>query len=347
MWRVVWLLVFTMIWVVGAFWFSSPHKIPLWWTSDITILEDQPIDCDLIFLSGGVMMDPDCLSHEPPFLAEYFSDTVDNRWDDIVWWSDEYQLYSWSFVYTGAVPIFSGELQDFAMSLDTIDEWTWLPEQLSWDQVILTYEQYDVWRLMHFSYYVVRREKLDELWPCSRTNYDVAMIAIDTKYLPVGDEFNVNNRVAYRIGYCGSASDYDNFAFQSGVCGASSQVFRTALIHPDLEVLERHPHRIWYERYYDTTIWGDDAAIIERRKQLRIQNTWPYPIYFRTHLGEKSGLLVAISPYQDDLRVRVERSELDDLVGHTSTTTYSGSGDILYQTWWVSEYVMRESGIVN
>lgn len=168
----------------------------------------------------------------------------------------------------------------------------------------------------------MRREKLDELGPCSRINYNVAMIAIDGKYVLPGDEFNVNKRVAYRIGYCGSADDYDTFAFQSGVCGASSQVFRTALIHPDLEVVERHPHRIWYERYYDTTIWGDDAAIIEWRKQLRIINTGSYPLYFRTKAYDSSALLVVISPYLDDRWVRIQREQLTDLSGRVTTTTY-------------------------
>ncbi len=305
-------------------------------------------DCELVFLSWWVMVDPRCIAEKPPHLREHFQETIDNRWEDVIGFTHEYQHHTWEFLYTGSLPIFSGKLQEFAISLDIL---SWRQDLLeySWSKVILTYAQYDVWRMMYFSYAVTRRDKLDLLWPCARINYDVAMIVIDRQYLLPDQELNLNKQLAHRIGYCGTPESFENYSFQWGVCGAASQLFRTALISPDLSVVEREPHRIWYELYYDDIIRGDDAAVIEFRKQLRINNTGQYPLYFRTKNPDRaeSSFVVAISPYQDDRQVRIKRWQVSEMQWVVSTTTTSASGEILYQTGWTSQYVTREPGKIN
>lgn len=311
---------------------------------------ETPAQCDeLLFLSEWVMVDPRCLVEKPPHLDEFFDETVNNRRDDVIWFTDEYGIHTWSFTYQWALPIFTGQLQDFANALNNISTRDWEAGQLSGDKVILTYPEYDVRRMMNFSYYVTRRDKLDELWPCARINYDVAMIVFNRQILNPWSEFNANKQLAHRIGYCGTPENLENYVFQWGVCGATSQIFRTALLHPDLEVLERHPHRIWYERYYDETIWWDDAAIIEFRKKLRLYNAGKYPVYFRTinKRWASSALIVAISPYKDDRYVHVERWQVSDMVWNVSAITYNGSGIELSRYEQLSTYYSRDNSIVN
>ncbi len=88
---------------------------------------------------------------------------MDEMRENIVGFSDEYGLHKESFVYSGAVPMFSGALADF------VEKWSVMKPQLESQvaerptSIVLSQEEYAVWRLMSFSYYVTRREKLDQL----------------------------------------------------------------------------------------------------------------------------------------------------------------------------------------
>jgi hypothetical protein len=42
---------------------------------------------------------------------------------------------------------------------------------------------------------------------CSQRNYYVAAISIDQKIIQPEEEFDVNKRVAYRLGYCKSVEE--------------------------------------------------------------------------------------------------------------------------------------------
>jgi len=70
--------------------------------------------------------------------------------------------------------------------------------------------------------------------------------------------------------------------FYGGVCGVSSLLFRISLLQPDIQIIQRYPHSEWYTIYYGDTVEGDDAAVIEMRKQFEIKNTGATPIYFRS-----------------------------------------------------------------
>lgn len=350
MWVVLALVFWTLV-VYGAY--LTNHSTILtrkleWWSGGL-LNSSKELTCDLEFISSWVLVDPDCLANKPPHLEEFFDETINNRRDDVIGFSDEYGIHSAEFTYKGAKPLFAGQLQDFATKLSDPERIERRDNQLSGDRVMLDYAQYDVWRMMYFDYYVTRRDKLEELGPCARINYDVAMIVFDRQMILPWQEFNANRQLAHRIGYCGTSESLSDYVFQWGVCGATSQMFRTALLHPDLNVIERHPHQIWYERYYDETIRWDDAAIIEFRKQLRIQNSWDYSVYFRTINPDwaPSALLVAISPYQDSRYVSIQRWQVADMVWELSATVYDWSGVVLDRYEQVSTYYVRDNSVVN
>ena len=146
-----------------------------------------------------------------------------------------------------------------------------------------------------YSYFVTQRD-ISMYGYCNKKNFYVASLSVDKKYLEPWEEFNLNKRIAYRLWYCKDTDE--NIPFYGGVCGVASLVFRTALLHPDLEVLERSPHQIWYSVYYGTNIRGDDATVAQYYRQLRLRNASPYPLYYKFHdtIPEKSINIVVISP---------------------------------------------------
>ena len=102
-----------------------------------------------------------------------------------------------------------------------------------------------------YSYFPTDRD-ISEYGSCSSRNYYVATISIDKKFVSPNEEFNLNRRIAYRTGYCKSSQDKN--PFNSGVCGAATQIFRIALLDPDIKVVERENHQIWYSKYYGTIL---------------------------------------------------------------------------------------------
>ena len=203
-------------------------------------------------------------------------------------------------------------------------------------------------KIFNYNYFVAKREKLEQLWNCSRINYEVALIAIDKKLLKPWDIFDVNKRLAYRIWYCAEKKeDYDKYMFQSWVCWASTQVFRVWLLHPELKVLERHPHRTRYEIYYDTTIWWDDATIIELRKRMKLENISKNDIYFKYIYKWSYALLVWISPKKTDKKVRIQKKQTWELSWEVKKEVYDKQGNLLLKKEWKSTYVNINKNRVN
>ncbi len=78
-----------------------------------------------------------------------------------------------------------------------------------------------------------------------------------------------------------------------GVCQAASML-HTAALYAGLTVLERHPHR-FRVKYVPP---GLDATVDFGRKDLRLQNPYPFPVRVGTASNGKGGLLFTISaPY--------------------------------------------------
>lgn len=92
----------------------------------------------------------------------------------------------------------------------------------------------------------------------------------------------------------------------------TAQLFRTAIIHPSIEIVQRHPHNEWFVQYYGEDVGGDDAAIYQMSKQFEIKNAGQNDIYFRTKKVEDETFLVAISPRSSQW-VEIKKETLSDL----------------------------------
>jgi vancomycin resistance protein YoaR len=92
----------------------------------------------------------------------------------------------------------------------------------------------------------------------------------------------------------------------------SAQVFRTAIIHPAIEITKRRPHNERFVQYYGAEIGGDDAAIYEMSKQFEIKNSGEEDIYFKVKRGSGHNLLVAISPHSTQ-RVEITKHPINAL----------------------------------
>lgn len=87
-------------------------------------------------------------------------------------------------------------------------------------------------------------------------------------------------------------------------------MFWNGLINPYLLIKERSPHGEFRTSFYGHM--GEDAAIYEMSKQLILENTGQYPLYFRTFVRESDGntVLLSVYPQQNDLISIVEKKDL-------------------------------------
>ncbi len=265
--------------------------------------------------------------------------------------SKEYQLYTWKFVYSGSNPIFKEkEMNNFYKLLTKIENkeqlTTWDFKFCEWKRE-LNEKELLILKSFDYDYFVVPRLNLDKLWKCARNNYTVALIAINTKLLKPGDVFNVNRRLAHRIWYCATAENYKKYVFQSWVCGAATQVFRIWLIHPDLWIVERHAHRVWYSLYYGETIYGDDAGIIEFRKQMKLKNNSDGDIYFKYIDKWDTAYLVWVSEKKTSKEVKISKKQTWPKSGKTVKEVFDSSWKQLFFYERKSDYKVVFTWEVN
>ncbi|MDR0860656.1 MAG: VanW family protein [Candidatus Peribacteria bacterium] len=166
------------------------------------------------------------------------------------------------------------------------------------------------YRIDQLTFYVSEKD-ISRLSRCNTQNYSLALQRIDNYLLKPGESFNANRELAKVKGYCTGRGGKD-YLFYGGVCGMTAQVFRTTLIHPDIEIVKRHPHNEWFVQYYGEEIGGDDAAIYEMSKQFEIKNAGTEDIYFKVKWGEGSTQLVAVSPHNDQ-RVEITKHPINAL----------------------------------
>lgn len=257
-----------------------------------------------------------CLQ-KPIFSPEQFNQHIDTIRPYIKNFDQEYDLNNDTMIFSGSAnPIFKNTstqkkyhfIKHIKQQLSEKNPYGLLrinPEteiQLTQNEIILSDIQF-------YSFYPTRRY-IHQLWPCTRINYWIAIASIDKKLLPAHQNFNINKRIWYRLGYCKSADSIDR-PFYSWVCWASTQTFRIALLHPFLQNFDRENHGIWYTRYYGEKITGDDSSIIDFRQQLTLKNISDRPVYFRYIEVEKNNnvLLVAISPKIFDKTIKITKHQ--------------------------------------
>ncbi len=145
--------------------------------------------------------------------------------------------------------------------------------------------------------------------PCTKTNYQVSASALQWLYITPGEIFNLNKAISRLPGYCKWINGNKILPFYGGSCGTAGQFFRVSLLLPDFFVRKRYPHIRRRAQFYGKTIFGDDAAVLDDRKQLEIQNQWSFPIYFKMLNFDDYTYLVWISPVNPHKTVEITKTQ--------------------------------------
>ncbi|MDR2189963.1 MAG: VanW family protein [Candidatus Peribacteria bacterium] len=148
--------------------------------------------------------------------------------------------------------------------------------------------------VQNLAFYVSEKD-ISQLSPCNTQNYMLALQRLDGYLLAPGATFNANRELAKVKGYCTGRGE-PKFLFYGGVCGMTAQTFRTAIMHPAIEIVKRRPHNEWFVQYYGEDVGGDDAAIYEMSKQFEMKNNGSDDIYFKVKRNAEHTFLVAVSP---------------------------------------------------
>ncbi len=211
---------------------------------------------------------------------------------------DMYQQDSYNFVYKPTKPSFSYSIFDEYLKY----RWSIYEKiallYLAENGKMVKIDNYVLARLMFedYSFYVVPTN-LANRWPCSLTNYKLAIWKLNWKELKPWEVLDLNALISNDPRSCRWQST-KYFLFYGWSCGASSQLFRLSLIMPDLTVLDRAGHEKWRSLYYWANIMWDDAAMYENSKKFVIRNDFDNSVFFKTYEKWNYIYLVWIVPTQ-------------------------------------------------
>jgi len=218
---------------------------------------------------------------------------------------DMYQQDSYNFIYKATEPSYSYSIVDDYLKY----KWS-IYEKLAilyWnheDKTIMI-DNYVLSRLMfeNYSFYSVPTN-LSNRWACSLTNYKLAISKLNWLELKAWEVLDLNRLISNDPRSC-KWNSTKSFLFYWWSCWASSQLFRLALIIPDITVLERAWHAKRRALYYGSNIMGDDAAMYENSKKFVIRNDSDTSIYFITYEKWNYVYLVWIVPKKIDDYVEI------------------------------------------
>jgi len=211
-------------------------------------------------------------------------------------YNNEYQQDSYHFIYKPTQPNFK------YWTYDKYLEYKWTIFEvltllyLTHENQMIKINNNILARLMfeNYSFYSVPTN-LENRWPCSLTNYKIAISKLDWLELKPWEVLDLNKLISNDPRSC-KWNSTKSFLFYWGSCWASSQLFRLSLIMPNLTVLEREWHAKRRALYYGSNIMWDDAAMYENSKRLIIRNDFDTSIYFTVYEKNNYMYLIWIVP---------------------------------------------------
>lgn len=244
--------------------------------NDLQALENKT--CVVEHYDTYSYISPVCLLHETSYMPD--SKSLEYLTKKLNMFYDMYKQDSYNFVYKATEPSYSFSIiDDYLKYRWSIYEqlailyWTHKNKKIMVDNYVLA-------RLMfqNYSFYSVPTN-LANRWPCSLTNYKLAIWKLNWKELKPWEVLDLNALISNDSRSC-IWNSKKSFLFYWWSCWASSQLFRLSLIMPRLTVLDRSWHAKWRSLYYWTNIMWDDAAMYENSKKFVIRNDFESPIYF-------------------------------------------------------------------
>ena len=264
-------------------------------------------------------------------------ESVDTMRNDIKGFQNMYHPFSQSFIYSGTKPIFTSSYPAIIPSTDKEIRDMRQAAQAG-QKISISLKQLAHYYLSSYTFYVADKD-ISQLKPCTKTNYELALTSVDKLLLKPGQVFNYNNHLKNLKGYCDGISG-DVRLFYGGVCGVSSQLFRASLIDPDIAILQRQPHNEWFTVYYGEKVQGDDASVVEMRKQFEIKNNGSTDLYFRTKKQGTTTFLVIISPQAPTQQVKISKKYISDLQVELTRL-------IFQNVWATSSYGMTDADLTG
>jgi len=238
--------------------------------------------------------------------------------NDIDWFNQVYNDASPKFTYKSTNPFF--EWYKSIMPQSDRQKYLLAILQEQWINIIIPMKYVYYEKIKELWFFVVRKD-LSLLKPCTKQNYKVALGSFDNFVLSSWSIINLNKHLSYLDWYC-KWTWPKNLMFYGWVCGFASQLFRSSLINPDIEILKRSWHSIWLTAYYSNYIYWDDAAIYQNSKQFEIKNNSDQEIYFKVMDKWDFNYLVSITDQKPSKSVNITKTQIEDLSAQVVKETY-------------------------
>ena len=266
-------------------------------------------------------------------------ETIDTIWPYIKTFDNVYDLKKTSFYYQKAEPIFYFEpinlKKYFNKSLENLILAYILTKKDIYIKIPSEYIAFN--QAKNMSFYVSDKD-LSKRNKSRLHNFYVALNTLDNYVLQAWETLYINKFFANK------KNEYLwpwNWLFKWWVCGASTLLFRNALINPYLYVKERFNHSQRYVNFYSNYIYGDDSSVYEWDKRLKITNISKYPIYFKKKVVDNKIYLVSIIPLEVEDFVQIKKEQIWKLKAYLSSDTYDKYWNLKYKQSWTSRYNRR------
>ena len=289
-------------------------------------------------------LDPICLLHKIYPTLE-FTQVVDLLHDSIQWFNHVYNTApTETFNYEWWAPTYKDSTsRDFLLLQNTPAHKAIATfHSIEEDKIKIPKQTLAQIIAQDYTFYAVYNDTSMRRW-CTLHNYKVGLQSMDKVLLHPWHTLNFNKHIS-GLDYC-KGSGRTDLQFYAGVCGAASQLFRTSLIIPNIEITQRHAHsqRWWY--YYGDEITWDDAAIYEMHKQFEIKNNDTRGIYFRTIQREWYDYLIAVVPYKSKQGVHITRQRESNLKTNITKNIYDihDAGTIQTSGQFPSRYTKKNN----
>lgn len=270
------------------------------------------------------IVSPSCLiKNDLPKIP--FKDAIDYLWPYIDSFNMIYNDTNQVFSYQWTSPIFKKEYEILPKTLE--EKLTLIRLQNKWKTIRIHKSSLAYQTIKKANFYTVYKDT-SILKRCTKQNYTIALNKINGKIMEKGETLNLNKEIMNLKWYCKWAGAQD-LLFYGGVCGFATQLFRTSLLVPTIEITKRYAHSERLVPYYSDYIFGDDAALYQMNKQLEIKNIGDTQVYLKVLDKWNATYFVMMIPEKLNQWVTITKKETGWLTAEVKREIYQGNTDMI------------------
>lgn len=289
------------------------------------IIEAKGMTCDHIQEEKDLyIISPSCLLKNDLPIIE-FKEAIDYLRPYIESFNMVYNDASQIFSYQWTTPIFTKDYEILPKTLE--EKLTLIRLQNKWEKIRIHKSSLAYQTIKKANFYTVYKDT-SILKRCTKQNYNVALQRINGKMIQVGETLNLNKEIMNLRWYCKWSGPQD-LLFYGWVCGFATQLFRTSLLVPTIEITKRYGHNERLVPYYSDYVFGDDAALYQMSKQLEIKNIGDTELYFKALDKGNANYFVIITPEKNNQWVIIKKGEKSRLKSEVERSIYQGEQDML------------------